>query len=442
MSRACLILTFTFSACVCLATVVRGQDSAPAKPAGVREISRPLSEFPKLPAPVAIAGDWPWWRGPSLDNHAPANLQFPDLDKQHIAWEVELPGRGHASPILVGELVVLATADDTTQVQSLLARKRLSGEPAWETIVHRGSFQKDSHRNNSHASATVAFDGERYLTVFINHGALWVSALSLGGQILWQTRAGDFDSIYGFGMSPALWGPLVIVCGDNDRTGAFLAALHRQTGEIVWRIKRPDIDTYGTPIVTKVAGRDQLLLGGGGYMTSYDPATGKILWKCKGPTDETTSNSVAFNTDTIFVTGGYPKPYIAMGIRADGNGDVDDTHVLWTNKRAMSYVPSPLYHNGLLYVLNDDGIITCLDANTGKPLFSQRLGGDYSASPLLLGNRIVLCSEQGLVTTIAAGNKYKELSQLDLVESIFATPAVGPDGVYIRTLKKLVRIAK
>jgi outer membrane protein assembly factor BamB len=108
----------------------------------------------------------------------------------------------------------------------------------------------------------------------------------------------------------------------------------------------------------------------------------------------------------------------------------------------MSYVPSPLYHNGLLYVLNDDGIITCLDATNGKPHFSQRLGGDYSASPLLLGDRIVLSSEQGLVTTIAAGKKYQQLGQLDLVDSIFATAAVGPDGVYVRTLKKLVKFAK
>lgn len=436
MHRALLIL------CFLVPPTVLGQEAAPSPSRGsVKEISRPLSEFPTLQNLAAKPGDWPWWRGPTLDNHAPRNIEFPALDEKHIHWQVDIPGRGHASPILVGDHIVLATADDAAQVQSILARKRSTGETVWQTEVHRGGFQKDSHRNNSHASATVAFDGERYLTVFINHGGLWVSAIDPSGKILWQQRAGDFDSIYGFGMAPALWGPLVIVCGDNDRPGAFLAALHRQTGEIVWRIKRPYIDTYGTPIVVKVAGRDQLLLGGGGYMTSYDPATGKILWKCKGPTDETTSNTVAFNTDTIFVTGGYPKPYIAMGIRADGNGDVDETHVLWTNKRAMSYVPSPLYHDGLLYVLNDDGIITCLDATSGKPFFSERLGGDYSASPLLFGDRVILCSEQGLVTTIAAGKKYEQLGQLDLVDSIFATPAVGPDGVYIRTLKKLIRFA-
>jgi outer membrane protein assembly factor BamB len=177
---------------------------------------------------------------------------------------------------------------------------------------------------------------------------------------------------------------------------------------------------------------------------SYEPGTGKILWKCKGPTEETTSNTVAFFKDTVYVTGGYPKPYIAMAIRADGSGDVDDTHVLWTNKRAMSYVPSPLYHEGLLYVLNDDGIITCLDAADGKPVWSQRLGGDYSSSPLLLGNRIVLCSEQGLIITISTGRKYQKLSELDLgIENgMWATPAVSGDGVYVRTLKRLLKFAK
>ncbi|WP_254507718.1 outer membrane protein assembly factor BamB family protein [Anatilimnocola floriformis] len=424
-----------------IAQLAAAQETKTSK---VQEVAKPLSEFPALPAVVARNGDWPWWRGPTLDNHSPSNSEYPELTAANIRYRVEIPGKGHASPILVGEHVVLATADDANQTQSLLARKRTTGELVWQTEIHRGGFQKDSHRNNSRASATPAFDGQHYFTVFINHGGLWVSAVDEKGKIAWQTRAGDFDSIYGFGMAPCLWGPLVFVCGDNDRPGAFLAALHRQTGEIVWRVKRPHIDTYGTPIVVNLAGRDQLLLGGGGYMMSYDPATGKILWKCKGPTEETTSNTAAFFKDTVYVTGGYPKPYIAMGIRADGTGDVDDTHVLWTNKRAMSYVPSPLYHEGLLYVLNDDGIITCLDAETGKPAFSQRLGGDYSASPLLLGDRIVLCSEQGLIITIATGKKFKKLSELDLeIENgMWATPAVSADGVYVRTLKQLVKFGK
>lgn len=427
-------------ACVLHATAQETESAA--KLSRVPEISRPLSDFPILPHAVAKDGDWPWWRGPGLNNHAPHDLKIPELTEANIRWQVDIPGKGHASPILCGEHVVLATADNEQQIQYVLARQRATGEPVWQTEIHRGGFQKDSHRNNSHASATVVFDGERYFGVFIHQLGLWVTALDTQGKIVWQTRAGDFDSIYGFGMSPCLWGSLVFVCGDNDRPGAFLAALHRQTGEVVWRVKRPNIDTYGTPIVARVAGRDQLLLGGGGYMWSYDPANGKVLWKCKGPTEETTSNTVAFDKENIYVTGGYPKPYIAMGIRADGHGDVDDTHVLWTNKRAMSYVPSPLLFEGLLYVLNDDGIITCLDAATGKPAFSQRLGGDYSASPLLLGNRIVLCSEQGLVLTIATGRKFQKLSELELEDGMWATPAASADGVYVRTLKKLIRFGK
>jgi len=411
----------------------------PNKLPGVIELSRALNEFPQLPAIAPAPHDWPWWRGPHLDNHASASVALPGLTERSIRWQHEIPGRGHASPLICGDLVVLATADNEQQVHSLLARSVSTGDPVWQTDLHRGGFQKDSHRNNSHASATPAFDGQRFFTAFIHERGLWVSAVDTHGKILWQTKAGEFDALYGFGMAPALWGPLVIVNGDNDRPGAFLAAIHRQTGEIVWRIKRPNIDTYGTPIVVNLAGRDQLLLGGSGSMCSYDPATGKLLWKCAGPTAETTANTVAFSKDSVFVTGGYPKPYIAMGIRADGNRDVDDTHVLWTNQRAMSYVPSPLYSDGLLYVLNDDGVITCLDEAKGKPVWSKRLGGDYSASPLLVGNKIVLCSEQGLVTAIAAGRSFKELEQLDLAEPIFATPAITPAGLFVRTLKKLIR---
>lgn len=403
-----------------------------------REISRPLSEFPELPALTPAVDDWPWWRGPQRNNHAPTHQTLPPLAADKVHWREPVIGRGHASPVICGNTVYLATAEAESRVQSLVAYQLATGKLLWQTRLHNDGFQKDSHRNNSFASATPACDGQRVFTAFIHDLGLWVSAVDPQGKILWQTRAGDFDSIYGFGMAPALWGPLVIVNGDNDRTGAFLAALHRQTGELVWKIKRPSIDTYGTPIVANLAGRDQLVLGGGGFVTSYAPATGKLLWKCAGPTTETTANSATFSADTVFITGGYPKPYIAMGIRATGLGNVDDTHVLWTNQRAMSYVPSPLFADGLLYVLNDDGVITCLDSVTGKPLFSKRLGGDYSASPLLVDGKIVLCSEQGLVTVIAAGREFKQLSQLDLVDPIFATPASTSRGLIIRTFKALI----
>jgi outer membrane protein assembly factor BamB len=311
---------------------------------------------------------------------------------------------------------------------------------------------KKSHRQNSHASATAACDGERVFATFIHDGGLWVTAANLDGKILWQTKAGPYDALYGFGMSPAIYQSLVIVCGDNDQTGAFLAAIHRQSGEIVWRVERPLIDTYATPIVPRVADRDQVLLGGGGYLMSYDPNTGRVFWKCAGPTAETTANTVAFSEDHVFVSGGYPKPYILMSIRVDGSSfaaaspeksswrdapDLTKTHRDWLVKQKMPYVPSPLYAEGLLYIADDWGFGSCLDAKTGRFQWMKRLGGDFSSSPVKCGERIYVANEAGAVYVLKTGRTFELLAKNEMNDGIMATPVIAGGHIYIRTLAKL-----
>ena len=324
----------------------------------------------------------------------------------------------------------------------MLAFDRDTGRQRWQTDVNHGNFMPNSHPHNSHASATSACDGERVFSVFIHDRGLWVTATDLEGKILWQTTAGDYDAIYGYGSSPAIWGSLVIVLGDNDQMGAFLAALHRKTGQIVWRVARPNIDTYATPIVAHVAGRDQLLVGGGGFLTSYDPASGKELWKCAGPTTETTANTVAWSDNTIFVSGGYPKPYTLMAVKADGRGDVTATHLLWKTTSHMPYVPSPLFADDLLYIVDDWGIASCLDASSGKPVWIQRLAGEFSSSPVKCGDRIYSADEAGEVFVFQAGRSFKELARNDLGDGIMATPTICDDQILLRTTHKLFCIGK
>ncbi len=361
---------------------------------------------------------------------------------KNVIWSVDIPGRGHASPTLWGERVFLATADDAKQEQYLLAFDRKTGKELWKRLCHQGGFMKTSHRQNSHASATPACDGERVFMPFIHQRGLWVTATDLDGNIIWQSRAADYDAIYGFGSSPAIHGSLVIVAGDNDQIGSFMAALHRKTGEIVWRMERPKIDTYGTPIVPKVAGRDQLLIGGCGYLMSYEPNTGELLWKCEGPTAETTANTVAFNDTHVFVSGGYPKPYILMSVRADGSGDVTLTHREWSVSRQMPYVPSPLLHEGLLYIADDWGIGSCVDSRTGKFVWTKRLGGDFTSSPVLCGDRIYAANEAGVVYVFKTGRKFELLAQNDMQDGIMATPTLAGGRIYLRTLRKLYCIGK
>jgi outer membrane protein assembly factor BamB len=460
-------MRFALLAAVC----VLGASRAPA----VDEIRGDARNLEQLPPITVAADDWPWWRGRDLNGIArPQDVPLTFSDTENVLWSIDIPGRGHASPTLWGERLFLATADDEKQEQFLLAYDRRTGKKLWQTLAHSGGFMKKSHRQNSHASATPACDGQRVLMPFIHDGGLWVTATDLDGNILWQTNAGLYDAIYGFGMSPAIWGSLVIVCGDNDQTGAFVAALHRKTGQIVWRVERPKIDTYGQPIVPRVAGRDQLLLGGGGYLMSYDPNTGDVLWKCAGPTTETTANTAAFSEDHVFVSGGYPKPYIMMSVRVDnlplplgegrGEGagvsretagsspsapgsaggstwqtapDVTKTHLAWQVKQKMPYVPSPLYHDGLLYIADDWGFATCVDANTGRFVWSKRLGGDFTSSPVMCGNNIYAANEAGTVYVFKTGRTYELLAKNEMNDGIMSTPTIAGNRIYIRTLGKL-----
>ena len=402
----CLKIKLLFSICCGLMWLASAPVACAEEPAPVPEIAYEAGLHSQLPALANQPNDWPWWRGPTLNNVAAEQIVPLEFGpERNIAWSLELPGRGHASPIVVGKLVVVLTAEEASQTYRLLACDRGNGEIRWNTKLHEGGFAAKIHRMNSHASATPACDGERIFTAVVKDKQLWVSAVNLAGKVLWQQPAGPYDSIYGFGSAPALYESLVIICGENDQLGSWMAALHRGTGKIVWRVRRPNIDTYATPLVATIANKPQLILGGAGFVTSYNPATGTEIWRCAGPTAETTANTAAFSSEHVYVSGGYPKPYALQKIRATGVGEVTATHLDWKLQKGMPYVPSPLFHEGLLYIADDIGLGTCLDVEKGTALWARRLGGDISASPVMCGERIYVCHENGDVRVLARGRK-------------------------------------
>jgi predicted small lipoprotein YifL len=229
--------------------------------------------------------DWPWWRGLNQDGRATQSAVEPPLTwgpTENVVWQAPLSGRGHASPVLWGETLLLANADEEAQTQSLLALSRMDGKPLWNTIVHRGELPS-RHDKNSHASATPACDGRQVYAAFVTSDGLWVTALNFAGEIAWQTKAGPFSIEHGYGSSPVLYESLVIVAGDNQGPG-YLAAFDRATGEMVWRTPRTEHSSYGTPILATLGDRAQLLHSGGNVTAGYDPKTGQQIWKCAGPT--------------------------------------------------------------------------------------------------------------------------------------------------------------
>lgn len=355
-----------------------------------------------------------------------------------MAWQTPVPGRGHSSPSLWGERIFVSTADEQAQTKSLLCFDRATGKQLWEKVLHQGRFMH-THGKNSQASATPACDGSRVIVPFMFGDAIWVSAVDLEGKLLWQVEAGPFRSQHGYGSSPAFYESLVIVSGDNPGSG-FLAALDRASGKVVWRIERPTGGNYASPIVANVAGKPQLLIHGCERISSYDPATGKEIWHCDGPAT-VAACTIAHDGQQVFATGGYPQKEIIC-VKADGQGDVTGSHIVWRSKRGVSYVPSPLYHDGRLYVISDGGVLTVYKSDTGDVLTTKRLGGNFTASPVLAAGHLFLTDESGKTYVLTPGDEPEVVAESSLASGGFASPVMAGERIYLRTKNELVCLAK
>ena len=296
------------------------------------------------------------------------------------------------------------------------------------------------NRKNSHASPTPACDGRLLFLPFVIQDAIWLSALDLDGKIVWQKRLGDFQSMHGFAASPLLYRSLVIVAADNLKD-SFLTALHRRTGAVIWKTDRPSyrLGTYASPTVGHVAGRDQLLLHGPMQVFSYDPLTGKLLWTCDGPS-ESASSTMSFGRDLVYSAVGFPKRNL-LCIRADGSGDVTKTHVAWSKQNKMAYVPSLLLADGLLYMVEDGGRAVCFDAASGEEVWTGKLAGQFSSSPVLAGSHIYVVNEEGAAFVFKTGRKFEMVASSDLADGGFATPVICGGRIYLRTLHHLYCLA-
>jgi len=374
-------------------------------------------------------GDWPWWRGPTFDGIA-EDQKVPHhwSETENIVWKVPLPGIGHGSPIVVDDRIFLPTANDQDQTMSLLCLDRKSGNLLWDKEVHQGGFMH-THKKNSHASATPAWDGKRVFVVFLVQGGIFVSAYDRDGTLLWQTRTGDFDSKHGYGSSPLLYKSLVIVNGDNQGEG-FLTALDRETGEIVWRVDRTDNSSFATPVVAHIDGVDQLLLSGHNTICSYNPENGELRWQSKGPA-ATTANTMLWYRGLVFASGGWPEQNL-MAVRADGSGKI-----AW-QKGIKAYVPSPAIVNNRLLVVQDGNIVRLFDPETGDELWKERLGRrGYSASPTVVGDVVFLPDETGVVHVFRAGKKFENISSNTLEGDGMASPIICGDRIFLRTSSHL-----
>ena len=378
-------------------------------------------------SPIDVSpADWPWWRGPNRSGIAPENQKPPVTwnEKKNVVWKFAVPGRGHGSPTIVGRRVFLATADRSSQTQSVLCLDRDSGRRLWQTIVQRGPLETRGNKKSTQASCTPACDGTRVYVNFLHNGSIFTTALDLNGQKIWQTKITTYQTHQGFSSSPAIYKQLVLVSADT-RAGGAVAALDRGTGKIVWKHSRPRKANYTSPIVLTAAGRDQAVMVGTNLVASFDPLSGKKLWEIDGATTECVT-SVVTDGQRVFTSGGYPRNHVSA-INADGSGTV-----AWANTQRV-YVPSMLVHAGTLYAVLDAGVATAWHSATGRTLWKKRLGGTFSGSLVLANENIYATDESGRTHIFQANPKsFQLIATNKLGDEVLTSMAICHNRVFQR----------
>jgi len=374
------------------------------------------------------AADWPTWRGPNLNGIAAAGQTPPVAwsESKNVVWKTAIPGRGHSSPTIIGNQIFLTTADEQFQSQGVIAFDRKTGKQLWMAPISKGGFP-ETHRKNTHATPSVASDGERLFVSFHHHGSIQVSALSFEGQGLWQETIGKYDPQqykYGYAASPMLYKSSVLIAADYEG-GGWLAALDGKSGTIKWQVDRSRKLSFSSPVVANVGGRDQLLISGTEQVASYDPENGRQLWATPATT-MATCGTMVWDGDLVFASGGYPKAETVC-LKA-GSGQI-----VWRNTQKC-YAQSMLAAEGYLYAVNDGGIVYCWRASDGVEMWTSRLaGGPVSASPILANGNIYLANEAATVYVFKAQpSRFDFVSRNQLGDEAFATPTICDGRIYMR----------
>jgi outer membrane protein assembly factor BamB len=396
---------------------------------------------------AAQADDWPQFRGPTgqgvvRDGSLPVEWSA----TKNVAWKQEVPGRGWSSPILCEGRVYLTTAvrvqSSQADDQSLrtLCLDAQTGKLLWDTEVFHtdGTSSPRIHSKNSHASPTPLIDARR---LYVHFGHQGTACLDLDGKVLWRSTELKYQPVHGSGGSPVLVDDaLIFSCDGSDRQ--FIAALDRRTGKLLWQTDRRCTAykkfSFSTPLAIDVGGQKQVVSPFSDAVCAYDPATGQEMWRVRYAGYSLVPRPV-FGHGLVFVCTGFETPTL-IAIHPDGRGDVTDTHIAWTLRKDVPANPSPLLAGDELYLVSDHGQASCVDAQTGKLRWQERLGGTYSASPLFADGKVYFQDEAGTGVVVRASTRFEVLSHNPLDEQTLASYAAADGALFIRTEKHLFRI--
>lgn len=386
------------------------------------------------------AEDWPQWRGPRADGSSlERGLPTSWGRAEDRCWSTELPGKGHSSPIVSKGSVFVTTALGDGHERALVRVDAVTGRVLWTKVVVKSDDLESLHLENSHVSSTPAVDSQAIYTSFYASGKAHLAAVSHDGNVLWTTTPLRYRSMHGYHHNPLLLGDLLVLSYDALAEAAVLA-IDVRTGRTRWRLPLPnDYPSNVAPFPVQDHGRQLIVAVGNDRTRALDAADGSVVWQASGPTKYCVAGPAA-GAGVVFVSGGYPDRR-SLGFRIAARGEVGPSDVAWESRKGTSYVPSPVFHEGTFYVVNDGGLATAWDARTGEVRWQERLSGRFRASTVLAEGRLYATNDAGVTTVFRASEaRYEAVGSGDVDEFVYATPALANGRVFIRTRSRLVAL--
>ena len=382
------------------------------------------------------AQNWPGWRGTGGEGKSTeTNLPIKWDSTTNVLWKTTVPGTGYSSPIVWKDKLFTLTALPETQEKILLCYNCTKGDLLWQRTVLKTKFE-EKNDNNSFASGTPATDGTLVYVSFLDGHDVVVAAYDFAGRQIWVKRPGTFTSPHGYSCSPVLYGNKVIINGDSQGD-SFVAALNKADGQIIWKVPHDKpAHSFSTPIIREMAGKMQMIFCGNREIASYNPDDGSKYWFVSGPSEDFCSSPV-YNEKTglVLVSSAWPER-ILVAIKPDGKGDVTKSHVVWQSKKGAYYVPSPVCTDDYLFTTMTTGQVNCIEIATGNILWAKDMGTQY-ASPTIANGLVYMPNDDGVITVIKPGPKFNFIAKNSIGEKMYASPAISNGKIYIRGFKHL-----
>jgi len=377
------------------------------------------------------AQNWPNWRGPNGDGTSiETNLPIEWDSITNVVWKSPVPGIGHSSPIIWEDKLFTMSALPETSEKILLCYDSNNGKLLWQRTVNKDTLEI-KHADNSFASGTPATDGKLVYLSILEVDDVVVAAYDFEGNQVWLERIGKYSSPHGFSVSPALYEDKVYING-NSKGDHFLAALSKTDGHIVWKKMQENIShSFSTPIFKEMAGKMQMIFLGNKEVASYNPDDGSKYWFVRGPAEDFCSTPVYNEKRGLLLISSAWRQRILMAIKTDGSGDVTESHVVWQNTIGGVYVPSPICTDDYLFTTMTNGKVHCTEIATGDTLWVENIGKQYS-SPVLADGLVYMPNDEGVITVIKPGPKFDPIARNEIGERLISSAGISNGKIYLR----------